>query len=35
MSQNNSLAMFETEPIGKLMTKFALPAIASMVVNSI
>ena len=34
MSQNNSLAMFETEPIGKLMTKFALPAIASMVVNS-
>lgn len=35
MSQNNSLAMFETEPIGRLMTKFALPAIASMVVNSI
>lgn len=35
MSQNHSLAMFETEPIGKLMTKFALPAIASMVVNSI
>lgn len=35
MNQNSSLAMFETEPIGKLMTKFALPAIASMVVNSI
>ena len=27
--------MFETEPIGKLMLKFSLPAIASMVVNSI
>lgn len=35
MNKNNSLAMFETEPIGKLMAKFALPAIASMVVNSI
>ncbi len=35
MSQNNSLAMFENEPIGKLMLKFSLPAIASMVVNSI
>ena len=35
MSQNNSLAMFETEPIGRLMLKFSLPAIASMVVNSI
>lgn len=32
---NNSLAMFESEPIGKLMLKFSLPAIASMVVNSI
>ncbi len=32
---NNSLAMFENEPIGKLMLKFSLPAIASMVVNSI
>ena len=27
--------MFETEPIGRLMLKFSLPAIASMVVNSI
>ena len=27
--------MFENEPIGKLMLKFSLPAIASMVVNSI
>ncbi len=35
MSQNNSLAMFESESIGKLMLKFSLPAIASMVVNSI
>lgn len=35
MSQNNSLAMFENESIGKLMVKFSLPAIASMVVNSI
>ena len=35
MSQNNSLAMFENETIGKLMLKFSLPAIASMVVNSI
>lgn len=30
MSQNNSLAMFENESIGKLMLKFSLPAIASM-----
>lgn len=35
MSQNNSLAMFENESIGKLMIKFSLPAIASMVVNSV
>ena len=35
MNQNNSLAMFENESIGKLMIKFSLPAIASMVVNSI
>ena len=35
MNQNNSLAMFENESIGKLMLKFSLPAIASMVVNSI
>lgn len=35
MQKKNSLAMFETEPIFKLMLKFALPAIASMVVNSI
>ena len=35
MHQENSLAMFEKEPIVKLMLKFALPAIASMVVNSI
>lgn len=35
MQKSNSLAMFETEPIFKLMLKFALPAIASMVVNSI
>ena len=35
MNQNNSLAMFEKEPIVKLMLKFALPAIAAMVVNSI
>lgn len=35
MNQNNSLTMFEKEPIVKLMLKFALPAIASMVVNSI
>lgn len=35
MNQENSLAMFEKESIVKLMLKFALPAIASMVVNSI
>lgn len=35
MNQDNSLAMFERESIVKLMLKFALPAIASMVVNSI
>lgn len=35
MNQNNSLTMFEKESIVKLMLKFALPAIASMVVNSI
>ena len=35
MTQNNSLAMFENESIAKLMLKFSLPAIASMVVNSI
>ena len=35
MNQNNALAMFENESIGKLMIKFSLPAIASMVVNSI
>ena len=35
MNQNNSLAMFENESIGKLMLKFSLPAIASMVVNSV
>lgn len=35
MNQNNSLAMFEKEPIVKLLLKFALPAIASMVINSI
>ncbi len=35
MRKENSLAMFETEPIVKLLLKFALPAIASMVVNSI
>lgn len=35
MSQNGALSMFETEPIGKLMIRFSLPAIASMVVNSI
>lgn len=35
MQQENSLLMFEKEPIFKLMLKFALPAIASMVVNSI
>lgn len=35
MSQNNSLTIFETTSIGKLMLKFSLPAIASMVVNSI
>lgn len=35
MNQNNSLAMFERESIAKLMIKFSLPAIASMVVNSI
>lgn len=35
MKQENSLAMFENESIVKLLLKFALPAIASMVVNSI
>ena len=35
MNSNNSLAMFENESIAKLMLKFSLPAIASMVVNSI
>lgn len=35
MNQDNSLAMFEKEPIVKLMLKYALPAIAAMVVNSI
>ena len=35
MNQNNSLAMLEKEPIVKLMLKFALPAIAAMVVDSI
>ena len=35
MQQENSLAMFEKESIVKLLLKFALPAIASMVVNSI
>lgn len=35
MSQNNSLTIFETTSIGRLMVKFSLPAIASMVVNSI
>jgi len=35
MNQDNSLAMFEKDPIVKLMLKFALPAIAAMVVNSI
>lgn len=35
MNQDTSLAMFEKEPIVKLMLKFALPAIAAMVVNSI
>ena len=35
MNQDNSLTMFEKEPIVKLMLRFALPAIASMVVNSI
>lgn len=35
MQQDNSILMFEKEPIFKLMLKFALPAIASMVVNSI
>lgn len=35
MKQENSLAMFENESIAKLLLKFALPAIASMVVNSI
>lgn len=35
MNPNSSLAIFETTPIGKLMVKFSLPAIASMVVNSI
>ncbi len=35
MNKNDSLAMFENESIAKLMVKFSLPAIASMVVNSI
>ncbi len=35
MQKDNSLEMFEKEPISKLLLKFALPAIASMVVNSI
>lgn len=35
MQQENSLAMFEKESIVRLLLKFALPAIASMVVNSI
>ncbi|MCF0138105.1 MAG: MATE family efflux transporter, partial [Oscillospiraceae bacterium] len=35
MQSENSLLMFERESILKLMLKFALPAIASMVVNSI
>ncbi len=35
MNKDNSLAMFENESIAKLMLKFSLPAIASMVVNSI
>ena len=35
MQQDNSLAVFEKESIGRLLIKFALPAIASMVVNSI
>jgi putative MATE family efflux protein len=33
--QNNELSMFETESLGKLMLKFSVPAIISMVVNSI
>lgn len=35
MQKDNSLEIFEKEPISKLLLKFALPAIASMVVNSI
>ena len=35
MNKDNSLAMFENESIARLMLKFSLPAIASMVVNSI
>jgi len=35
LQKENSLAMFENESIVKLLLKFALPAIASMVVNSI
>ena len=35
MQNDHSLEMFEREPISKLLCKFALPAIASMVVNSI
>lgn len=35
MQQNDSLSLFEKESISKLLIKFALPAIASMVVNSI
>ena len=33
--QNNQLSMFESESLGRLMLKFSLPAIISMVVNSI
>lgn len=35
MSQTISLAMFEQESIGKLMFRFSLPAIISMVVNAL
>lgn len=33
--QDNQLSMFENESLGRLMLKFSLPAIVSMVVNSI
>ena len=33
--QDNQLSMFESESLGRLMLKFSLPAIISMVVNSI